>query len=81
VGDGRIVLVYLRGTPATLRARLEAQGAGDRPSLTGRGTLAEIESVFAARDGLYRGLASRVMDIDNETTETLTASLALLAGA
>ncbi|MCC7389967.1 MAG: AAA family ATPase [Phycisphaerales bacterium] len=80
VGDGRIELVYLRGTPATLRERLEAQGAGDRPSLTGRGTLAEIESVFAARDELYRGLASRVVEIGGESVESLTALLVSVAG-
>lgn len=81
VGDGRIVLAYLRGRPATLRARLEAGGEVDRPSLTGKGTLAEIESVFAARDGLYRGLASAVVKIEGESVAALAGVLAGLAGA
>ncbi len=81
VGDGRIVLVYLRGTPATLRARLKDGGAADRPSLTGKGTLAEIESVFTARDGLYRGLATTVLEIEGESVESLTARLVALAGS
>lgn len=78
-GDGRIVLVYLRGRPETLRARLEDGGADDRPSLTGKGTLAEIEGVFAARDELYRGLATAVVEIDGESVESLTARLTGLA--
>lgn len=80
VRDGRIVLVYLRGQPETLRRRLDGGGADDRPSLTGKGTLAEIESVFAARDGLYRGLASVVTEVEEESVDSLTARLVALAG-
>lgn len=80
VGAGRVELVYLRADPETLRARLEGGGTDNRPSLTGRGTLAEIESVFAARDGLYRGLASRVIQIDGMQIDPLVSQLVSIAG-
>lgn len=61
-------LAYLRATPETLRARLEAHGpnslADARPALTAHGTLDEIPILFQARDPLYRALASTTIDID-----------------
>ncbi len=60
---GRAVIVYLRAMPHDLRARLSATDVSSRPSLTGAGTLEEIESVFAARDPLYRRLATHVIDV------------------
>ncbi len=63
--QGRCVVAYLRCPPEVLRARLESQGAEaltNRPSLTGAPALDEIEVVFAARDGLYRRLATWVIE-------------------
>ncbi|QKK09396.1 MAG: hypothetical protein HND58_15340 [Planctomycetota bacterium] len=62
-----MTIVYLRAQPETLRARLGAADA-NRPSLTGAGTLGEIDAVFAARDGLYRELATEIIEIDRGTT-------------
>ncbi|MBX3404370.1 MAG: shikimate kinase [Phycisphaeraceae bacterium] len=59
---GRAVIVYLRVMPDVLRARLRATDTSTRPSLTGTGTLEEIESVFAARDPVYRRLATHVIE-------------------
>ncbi|RMH27843.1 MAG: shikimate kinase [Planctomycetota bacterium] len=58
---GLAFIVYLRETPGVLRTRL---GGADenRPSLTGRGVIDEIDEVFAARDPLYRSLASLVIE-------------------
>lgn len=83
-------LVYLRCTPAELRARLSrpAAGAGEaaagvhsagpnRPSLTGRDPLDEIEEVFQRRDPLYRGLATRVL----ESPASAHAAVEALTGA
>lgn len=64
---GLVTIVYLRAQPETLRARLGAADA-NRPSLTGAGTLGEIDAVFAARDGLYRELATEIIEIDRGTT-------------
>jgi len=63
VADWSIDLVYLRGTPDTLRARLNADDA-DRPPLKGASAVDEIEEVFADRDPVYRFLAGRVIEID-----------------
>lgn len=72
-------LVYLRGTPATLRARLQKTDLAARPSLTGASVLDEIEQLFAERDPLYRSLADDVIDIDgrsiDESIEDLIAAL------
>lgn len=64
VEDGRAQIVYLRATPATLRERLRATDLAERPSLTGEGTLEEIDQLFAARDNAYRALATRTLDVD-----------------
>ncbi len=66
-------IFYLRAEPALLRQRLAASGeAASRPSLTGRGTLEEIEEVFAARDPLYRSL--RTVEIDAGAAPEVAAS-------
>jgi len=75
VGRRDIVLIYLRGTPKTLRARLAATDTAERPSLTGAGTLEEIERVFAERDGLYQKLASGVIDTEGHSCEALVEKL------
>ena len=80
VEDGRIELVYLRGDPALLRERLAGADPAERPTLTGAGTLAEVEQVFAARDGLYARLASRVIEIEGRTIEQLAGELHRILG-
>jgi shikimate kinase len=50
------VVVYLAPPIATLEARLRA-GAGNRPSLTGRGVVEEIEEIARRRQPLYAALA------------------------
>lgn len=62
-------LVYLRGTPATLRVRLQQTDLAARPSLTGASVLDEIERLFAERDPLYRSLADNVVEIDGRSVE------------
>jgi len=58
-------VIYLRASAATLRARLAASGAGtNRPSLTGKDPLDEIETVLASRDSLYRMLADEMIECD-----------------
>lgn len=74
-GRGRAIIVYLHARPETLRARLGQTGVADRPSLTGRGTIGEIDEVYAARDGLYRAIATRVVEVDAESAATLTQGL------
>ena len=54
--EGRAVVVYLAPPIATLEARLRAS-AGNRPSLTGRGVVEEIEEIARRRQPLYAALA------------------------
>ncbi len=77
---GAVTLVYLRAAPGVLRARLGATDVASRPSLTGAGTLREIEAVFAARDPLYRRLATLVLETDDLSVEDLADRLAPLIG-
>jgi len=74
---GMICLVYLRATPATLAARMET--SQDRPSLTGKDPIAEIQSVFDERDALYRSIADVVIDVDgqlpSETADAVVKAL------
>jgi len=75
----RAVIVYLRMEPSALRARLEATDVSQRPSLTGAGTLDEIDAVFRARDPLYRRLASKVIDTEGSSAEELAQQIVQLA--
>jgi shikimate kinase len=63
---------YLHAPPAALRRRLEAD-ASNRPSLTGAGTLAEIDAVYRTRDGLYRELAGIVVDAEQDAAAVVAA--------
>lgn len=67
--SGAALVVYLRAAAGELRRRLHgprpagATGPGpDRPSLTGRDPLDEIEDVLAVRDPLYCSLADVVLE-------------------
>jgi len=74
---GMIRLVYLRAKPATLAARMHT--SPDRPSLTGKDPVAEIQSVFDERDELYRSIADVVIDVDkqqpSETADAVVKAL------
>jgi shikimate kinase len=61
---GGAKVLYLRATPATLQARLSKTDLASRPSLTGAGTLEEVNHLFEQRDPLYRGLATDVIEVD-----------------
>lgn len=74
-------IVYLAAPPALLRARLARTDLATRPPLTPRGTLDEIDAVHAARDPLYRALASRTIELDGTSTpDGVLAALRSIAG-
>ncbi|MCH9058908.1 MAG: shikimate kinase [Planctomycetes bacterium] len=81
VASGRVSALYLRAQPDTLRARLAGSDHSDRPSLTGAGTLAEVEQVFNARDGLYREIASSVIETDDLDEAGVVAAIEAAVGA
>ena len=77
--QGRAVIVYLRCATAQLAQRLAADG-GDRPSLTGAGTVAEIETVLADREPVFRRLADFECDVTDVTTEQAASAVVQLVG-
>ncbi len=76
---GECRIIYLRSSAEDLRARLAASGPGaHRPSLTGANPLDEIESVLAARDPLYREVATDVLEVAGTRPEQCIQRLARL---
>lgn len=73
--DGKARVLYLRGSPATLRSRLERTDMTSRPSLTGADPLAEIQTVFERRDPLYSDLADGIVEIDGKSAELVLEEL------
>lgn len=71
-------IIYLRARPETLRARLVRTQLDLRPSLTGKGTIPELDEVFAARDALYRSLGETI-DVDELRFEGVVDALEAIA--
>lgn len=61
--EGRAYVVFLDPPLDVLTARLRVE-TGDRPSLTGRGVIEEMEEVAARRRPLYAALADLVVGRD-----------------
>ncbi len=74
-------IVYLRGTPETLRDRLAHADNADRPTLVGDDVLSEVQTLFDQRDGLYREIATSVIHIDGVREESLLRALIALEHA
>lgn len=69
--SGAARIIYLHATPAALRARLERTDLAQRPSITGRGTLEEVETLYQRRHPLYLDLANNTISIDTLTPEAI----------
>lgn len=65
------VVVWLRADPATIQERLsrDQREVSQRPSLTGRSTLAEVAEVLQSRQPLYTAAAHLVIDTDRHSLE------------
>lgn len=77
------LVVWLTASPTVLAERLsiDAATASQRPSLTGRGVVEEIESVLAERLPLYRECADLEVDTTNRTPADVAAwIIELLSG-
>lgn len=71
-------VIYLRSTPETLAQRLAAEPqAEQRPSLTGKSLLEEIEEVMAQRDPIYLSTAHHVIDA-NQSIDAIINQIANL---
>ena len=71
------MIYYLSAPSDVLRKRLsDAVGQTDiqRPSLTGKGMLEEVDDVYNQRDPLYRDLATVVLDA-SQSIRTTTQSI------
>ncbi len=70
-------IVWLTAPVAVLRHRLEkdASGAASRPGLTPLGTLAEIETVLAAREPYYRRAADFTLNASNDDPKELARQI------
>lgn len=77
--DARVI--YLRGTPETLRDRLAQCDNTDRPAIVGSDVLDEVQTLFEQRDGLYRELAESVVHIDGVREASVLRALIALVNA
>ena len=67
------IFFYLSAKVDTLRQRLE--NSQDRPSLTGGDFLAEIETILALREPLYRKAADHIIATDGKSTDDVAAAI------
>jgi len=79
VAAGRAAVVYLRASADTLAERLAVAGGPERPALVGADPIAEIGTLFARRDPIYRELAGSVLHLDGVSEDTALAMLAAWA--
>ena len=70
--------VWLRADARTLAGRIrnDESGAGQRPSLTGAGTMEEVERVLAERLPVYRAVADLAVDTAGKYPEAIAAEIA-----
>jgi shikimate kinase len=70
-------VIWLRATAETIRQRMgeDCETQTQRPSLTGCDPLAEIESVLAEREPLYRAGSDISIDTDNKTQDEIVARI------
>jgi shikimate kinase len=67
-------IIYLQASAKTLEERLAAD-MGDRPSLTGFGTLEEIRAIRDERDPVYVQLADQTIDVDRIDVPAILAHI------
>jgi shikimate kinase len=72
---GRAFLVFL-DPPIEAMSRRLTKDAGNRPTLTGRGVIEEIEEIAARRRPLYAALADRVVGGDASVEDAKSEVLA-----
>jgi shikimate kinase len=72
-------LIYLRGSPETLRDRLAQSDNTDRPALVGDDVLGEVQILFDQRDAMYQEFAHSIVHIDGVSKQTVLRALIALA--
>jgi shikimate kinase len=79
-GKGRFVWLHADARVLASRMNRDPGGEGQRPSLTGGGTLAEIEQVLAERSPVYRSIADVVVDAEEDDPAGIAAEIARRLG-
>jgi shikimate kinase len=78
---GRFVWLQADARILALRMSRDQNGAAQRPSLTGAGTLLEVEEVLAKRLPVYRAVADVVIDTAGKGPAEIAAEIAGKLGA
>lgn len=75
------MVVWLRASLETIQKRIESDPTtlARRPNLTASGGKAEVESLLAKREPLYRECAHYILDVDHGSPEALAQTIALWA--
>ena len=70
-------VIWLRATVETVLSRLAADASTHRrrPALTNRDRRAEVETLLAQREPLYRDVATCTVDTDGRTPEEIVAEI------
>ena len=70
-------VIWLQALPDTIRRRMQTDAgtAGNRPSLTGQGSLEEIAAVLDERKHLYAGAAHHLIDTDDLDTDEVVEKI------
>jgi shikimate kinase len=79
--DAASNIVYLRGTPETLRDRLEGSENNNRPPLVGDDVFSEVQALFDQRDDLYRDIAHSIIHVDGMHQDSVLQALIALERA
>lgn len=77
-GPDHVAIIYLRVDARTLKLRLQTDPT-PRPSLTGRGTIDEVDEILAVRDPVYHALAHHTLDASGSPATVADRVIALAA--
>ena len=74
-------VIWLRAPPATIQRRMQYDDrtSASRPSLTGQGSLEEINTVLRERDAVYARAAHHSLDTDALSIEQVIEKIIVLA--
>jgi shikimate kinase len=73
---GRLVWLQADARILALRLSRDRNGAAQRPSLTGAGTLMEVEEVLAKRLPVYRAVADVIVDTAGKDPDAIAEEIA-----
>ncbi len=74
---GRGKTIWLQASPATIRARLvrDPKTAANRPGLTARGLVEEVEQVLSERTPIYAACADCTVEVDTGSPDAIAQTI------